>query len=215
MKKIFSGEVNSEVHSLVYDLFVHPFSPYWYLFAIFCIYLITGTFADRKACVIGEVVAVLLRVLSKAVDCRALQIVLINQIWLVLGMAVYFFDFPAITAKLKWWVWIAARVFLPFSITQWCDSAFLMGLLACGAIMVMFVQMDGKTCSLAEYMMLVFLMHTIFAAGVRTVLLKLGITAPAAHVILGIAASFCGSIVAAEVMKKAEARYFVSAWKVY
>lgn len=202
MKKIFSGEVNAEVHSLGYDLFVHPLSPYWYLFAIFFIFLITGTFADRKACAIGLVAAAILRILSKVVDCYAVQIVLDNLIWFVLGMAACVCDFPVVAAKLKWWAWIAAGVFLLLSLTQWSDISFLMGLLACGTVMVMSVRMDGKPSALAEYTMPVFLMHTIFAAGIRTVLLELGITAPAVHVILGMATSIGGPIVAAEVMKK-------------
>ena len=170
--------------------------------SISVVFLITGTFADRKACAIGLVAAAILRILSKVVDCYAVQIIIGNLIWFVLGMAACICDFPAIAAKLKWWAWIATGVFLLLSLTRWSDISFLMGMLACGTVMIMSVRMDGKPSALAEYTMPVFLMHTIFAAGIRTVLLKLGITAPAVHVILGMVASIGGPIVAAEAMKK-------------
>lgn len=48
----------------------------------------------------------------------------------------------------------------------------------------------------------IFLMHTLFAAPTRAVLLKVGVTNAAAHVVLGLGISFVGPIVAAWVMKK-------------
>ena len=202
MKKVFSGEVNSEVHSLGYDLFVHPLSPYWYLFALFFAFLITGTFVSKRACYIGLAVAALMKIIAIWVPCYAVQIVLRHQIWFVLGMAVCVFDLPAIAKKLKWWAWTAAGLFLMLSFTHWSSISFAMGLLACGAILVMFIRMDGKSSALAEYTMPIFLMHTIFAAGVRAILFKFGFITPILHVILGVSASFFGPIIAAEVMKK-------------
>ena len=50
LKNGFSGEVNTQAHGLGYDLFIHPMSPYWYLFALFFIFLITKTFSGKRAC---------------------------------------------------------------------------------------------------------------------------------------------------------------------
>lgn len=50
----------------------------------------------------------------------------------------------------------------------------------------------------------IFLMHTLFAAPLRTVLFKLGIQNAIIHVVLGIAISFIGPMVAAIIMKKAK-----------
>ena len=202
LKKIFSGEVNNVAHGLGYDLFIHPMSPYWYLFAIFFIFAITGTFTGKKHCVIGLTVAMVLKLFSNVVDCYAVQIVIGNQIWLVIGMAACVFDLPAVAENQKWWSCIAAALFLLLSITQLPVPSFLMGLLACGAIIVLFVWLGGKPNPLVEYTMPVFLMHTIFAAGIRAVLFKLGISAAAIHIVVGLVASFIGPVVAAEVMKK-------------
>ena len=55
---------------------------------------------------------------------------------------------------------------------------------------------------LAKYTMPIFLMHTLFAAPLRSVLLKLGIGSSVIHVVLGLGISFVGPIIAAWIMKK-------------
>lgn len=202
MKTIFSGDVNSEVHSLGYDLFVHPMSPYWYLFAIFFIFLITPTFTNRKTCYLTLAVAALLKLVSLVVECYALETVINNQIWFVIGMTACQFDFAEAAKNYKPWAYICAGLFLVLSVWELEYLSFVMGLLACGAVFILFASVNGRPSTLAQYTMPVFLMHTIFAAGVRAVLLKLGIENPAIHVVLGLGASFAGPIVAAEVMKK-------------
>lgn len=202
IKRLFAGDVNSEVHGLGYDLFIHPMSPYWYLFALFFIFLITGTLADEKECGLTLVAATVLKILSEAVDCYAVRIVIGNQIWFVIGMAACKFGFTEVAKKINSWVYILVGLFLILSIWELKYLSFLMGLLACTAVMVLFVSACGNPSTLAEYTMPVFLMHTIFAAGVRAVLLKMGIESVAIHTVLGLGASFVGPVAAAEAMKK-------------
>ena len=86
----------------------------------------------------------------------------------------------------------------------------LLGLLACGSIVVAMAKLyEDKNQPvlfgiLAKYTMPIFLMHTLFAAPLRTVLFKLGIQNAALHVILGIAISFIGPMIAAIIMKKSK-----------
>ena len=82
---------------------------------------------------------------------------------------------------------------------------FAMGLLACVAVILMVA--GGKRFGrgmdfLAKYTMPIFLMHTLFAAPMRSVLLKLGITNAVAHIVLGVGISFAGPIIAAWIIKK-------------
>lgn len=59
--------------------------------------------------------------------------------------------------------------------------------------------------TLAKYTMPIFLMHThCLQPPLRTVLFKLGIQNVVIHVILGIAISFIGPILAAVIMKKSK-----------
>ena len=50
----------------------------------------------------------------------------------------------------------------------------------------------------------IFLMHTLFAAPLRTLLFKFGIENAVIHVTLGIAISFAGPIIAAVIMEKSK-----------
>ena len=84
--------------------------------------------------------------------------------------------------------------------------SFAMGLLACIAIIMMAVGFEEKFGKgmdfLAKYTMPIFLMHTLFAAPMRSVLIKVGIVNTVVHVALGLGISFAGPIMAAWIMKK-------------
>ena len=84
--------------------------------------------------------------------------------------------------------------------------SFALGLMACAAIILLAVDFKEKSGRamrfLAKYTMPIFLMHTLFAAPMRSVLLKIGVTNAAVHVALGLGISFAGPIMAAWIMKK-------------
>ena len=84
--------------------------------------------------------------------------------------------------------------------------SFALGLMACVAVILLVAGLEdksGKVMSfLAKYTMPIFLMHTLFAAPLRSVLLKLGIGSSVIHVVLGLGISFIGPIIAAWIMKK-------------
>ena len=84
--------------------------------------------------------------------------------------------------------------------------SFVMGLLACVAVILMVADFEEKFGRgmdfLAKYTMPIFLMHTLFAAPMRSVLLKVGIENAVIHVVLGLGISFAGPIIAAWIMRK-------------
>lgn len=84
--------------------------------------------------------------------------------------------------------------------------SFALGLLECIAVILLVVDSEEKFGRgmdfLAKYTMPIFLMHTLFAAPTRAVLLKLGIGSSVIHVVLGLGISFAGPIMAAWIMKK-------------
>lgn len=57
LKKVFSSSVNDQIGGLGDTLFFHPTAPYWYLYALFFIFLVTPTFSSVKAVAVGLVVA--------------------------------------------------------------------------------------------------------------------------------------------------------------
>lgn len=84
--------------------------------------------------------------------------------------------------------------------------SFVMGLLACGAVIMMVASFEEKFSRgmefIAKYTMPIFLMHTLFAAPMRSILMKIGIENAVIHVVLGLGISFAGPIMAAWIMKK-------------
>ena len=63
LKKVFSSSVNDQIGGLGDTILLHPTAPYWYLYALFFIFLITPTFSSVKAAEIGLMVAVTVKLL--------------------------------------------------------------------------------------------------------------------------------------------------------
>ena len=57
LKTVFADSVNKQADGLFSTLVVNPSAPYWYLYALFFIFLVTPTFSDVKVAAIGLIVA--------------------------------------------------------------------------------------------------------------------------------------------------------------
>ena len=213
LKTVFSGSVNDQVGGLGDTLLLHPTAPYWYLYALFFIFLVTPTFSTMKTTVIGPIVAVVAKALiltGGGTGIYAISTVLANEIWFVLGMSICAFDLR-LKGKSGRGI-IIGILFLGLSVAVYMANirnsavSFALGLMACAAIILLAVDFKEKSGRamrfLAKYTMPIFLMHTLFAAPMRSVLLKIGVTNAAVHVALGLGISFAGPIMAAWIMKK-------------
>lgn len=212
LKTIFSDGVNKQADGILSTLIFNPSAPYWYLYALFFIFLVTPTFNNVKMTKVGLIVALAAKILSFAgkTDIYAVSTVLSNEIWFVLGMSICAF---AIQIKGKKLLGIACGLlFMISSVGVYVANvyapavSFALGLLACTAVILLVVCYEdklGKSMELlGKYTMPIFLMHTLFAAPLRIMLLKVGVTNAAVHVVLGLWISFAGLIVAAWIMKK-------------
>ena len=213
LKKVFSSSVNDQVGGLGDTLFLHPTAPYWYLYALFFIFLVTPTGSSVKMAAVGLIVALIARVLiltGGGYSVYAVSTVLSNEIWFVVGMSICAFNVQLKGRKVQGT--ILGLLFVILSIVVYTaeisDSviSFIMGLLACVAVILMVAGFEKKFGRgmdfLAKYTMPIFLMHTLFAAPLRSVLLKFGIENAVIHVVLGLGISFAGPIIAAWIMKK-------------
>ena len=213
LKKVFSSSVNDQIGGLGDTLFLHPTAPYWYLYALFFIFLVTPTFSSVKAAAVGLIAALAAKVLiltGGGYSVYAVSTVLSNEIWFVLGMSVCSFNVQLKGRKVQGT--IGGLLFVILSIVVYTAEisgsaiSFAMGLLACVAVILMVADCEdefGKCMDfLAKYTMPIFLMHTLFAAPMRSVLLKVGVTNAVIHVVLGLGISVAGPIIAAWIMKK-------------
>ena len=213
LKKVFSSSVNDQIGGLGDTLFFHPTAPYWYLYALFFIFLVTPTFSSVKAAAVGLIVALAAKVLiltGGGYSVYAVSTVLSNEIWFVLGMSICAFNVQLKGRKVQGM--ICGLLFMILSVVVYTAeisgsaSFFIMGLLACVAVILMvagFEEKFGRGMDfLAKYTMPIFLMHTLSAAPLRSVLMKVGIENAVVHVVLGLGISFAGPITAAWIMKK-------------
>ena len=219
LKTLFASSVNSQIGGLADTLLLHPTSPYWYLYALFFLFLITPTFQTKRMASWGLIIALAFKVFEiiGGYGVQAVSYILSNEIWFVIGMCLSIFGFRSSLNKVGLLVpTIGEVLFLVLSVVVYMVGidqgivSFLLGLLACGSIVVAIAKLyEDKNQPvlfgiLAKYTMPIFLMHTLFAAPLRTVLFKLGIQNAALHVILGIAISFIGPMIAAIIMNKSK-----------
>lgn len=220
LKTVFSSSTNDEIGGVFDTLFLHPTSPYWYLYALFFMFLITPTFRNKTMAIGGLIVALAFKVLGifwSGYGVQVISYILANEIWFVIGMCLSVLEFKKYLLKRSLITPIATGViFLLLSVWVYMIRidhgviSFLLGLLACFSVVTLMAKIyenRGKSAAfgtLAKYTMPIFLMHTLFAAPLRTVLFKLGIQNAVIHVILGIAISFIGPMIAAVIMKKSK-----------
>lgn len=212
LKTMFSDSVNKQADGLFSTLVVNPSAPYWYLYALFFIFLVTPTFSDVKVAAIGLIVALAAKtiVLTGGYSIYAVSTVLSNEIWFVLGMSICVFNIQLKGKRVQETIFGLLFVILSIAVYTAKISggviSFTMGLLACAAVILIVADFEEKLGRgmdfLAKYTMPIFLMHTLFAAPLRSVLLKVGVTNAVAHVVLGLGISFAGPIIAAWIMKK-------------
>lgn len=217
LKTIFSSATNDEIGGLSDTLFFHPTSPYWYLYALFFIFLITPTFVDRRMAGVGLTVAAVFKAASLCggIDVQAISYILSHEIWFVLGMCLSAFEWNRAMARQKAAVPVfMGIIFLGLSVLVFEADigngfvGFLLGLIACVCVVSLMAVLfaNGNQVKifgvLANYTMPIFVMHTLFAAPLRIVLLKIGVQNAAVHMVSGIAISFIGPMIAAFIMKK-------------
>lgn len=216
LKTLFSDSVNIQAEGLISTLLWHPASPFWYLYALFLLFALTPTFRNGKAALLYLLTAAGLKCFVPGTQIQAVHYILQNEIWFVIGMCLCYFGLTEPMPHGNMLGVVSGVVFLVMSVMaffrHWGSgtAAFLLGVLGCGWILLMEVNLfsNGRHFApfdfLAQYTMPIFLMHTIFAASFRAVLLKIGVDQTAVHVIGGVAVSFAGPIVAAMLMKKSK-----------
>ena len=73
LKNVFSGSVNNQIGGLGDTLLFPPASPYWYLYALFFIFLLTPTFKSVKMVVGGLIVAIAMKTIALNGGVRRLR----------------------------------------------------------------------------------------------------------------------------------------------
>lgn len=216
LKKLFEGAVNTSENSFVKSLFINPIAPYWYFYVLFFIFLITPTFISAKKMLVFFVIALGMKLLYIFVDMNdsvpyAIRGILDYEIWFAVGMLISRFR---LTSRMNMKISLLGVLFLALSVLVYAyDFSFqgmnlILSLLACASVIsAIYCRFKDNRQNklfgmLSRYTLPIFVMHTIFAAGFRGVLLKLGITSAILHISVGLTVSFLCPILAAIIMEK-------------
>lgn len=223
MKMIFQSEVNMANESgLIKTLFLEPMSPYWYLYSLFFLFLVTPTLKNKKQIIWATTIAFLIFFFQKnkaIIEIFALQGIVRWEIWFMLGILLCFYRDKIGS---KWKAGGVAVLLIPMTLWGYSREfplglsivySLLGGGLGCLAVICPAFGVQRKIPEKwiifsRKNTLPVFLMHTIFAAGVRSVLLKLGITGASVHTVFGLLASIVLPVIAAEIMRKSKWLYF-------
>lgn len=203
MKNAFSGKVNSEATPVLKTLFIKPMAPYWYLYVLFFLFLIIPCVKDSKKLYLIFALSVIIKILYVLSPFGWPYIILqiaSQSIWFTFGMVLTTIKWNSnIFEKILCIVLGIAGFFMAFVVFRNNSgtkiSRFLISILLVSFFVYLFAWIskdrEGRVSSrFRKYILPIFLMHTIFAAGVRIILTKAGINLFSVQAILGIVASF-------------------------
>lgn len=222
LKNIFSSSVNDKNEtSLIYNLFVDPISPYWFLYALIILFILSPILKSKADAFARIIIAVGLNLLIYFVSFLFLpdmlktiaKYICFYLIWFVLGMSISYFEIPKYFKNKQWciiffFVFAGAASFVYMKKINIGALTLIFSLTACLSIIFFIGSCYAKSRQtkifgfLAKYTTPVFVMHTIFAAGVRAVLLKFSVTNSFIHLIAGVIASIVFPVIAAMIMEK-------------
>lgn len=219
MKLLFNNSVNETQDGGIFRvLFTDPLSPYWYLYILFFLFVCYPTLNEKRQVVITGIIVVILFMFQRneyVLQIFPVQGILRWGIWFYAGMVIAWskrkIRFRRITFLLS--LSLVPVSFIGFgrelSVIRWILYSMVMGVLGCllvfqtGCFLTDRIS-DRLIALCGKYTMSVFLMHTICAAGFRSILLKMGIRNSVIHIAGGIVISIAGSCVIAKLLGKSK-----------
>lgn len=212
--KYFFVMGNNQIGGLFESLFLFPYPPYWYLYCLFFIFFITPTFSYKGKWCVYFVISLVLNILGSLgikTDIYFIDIVMTNEVWFLIGMYIPYVKMKKevlLPGSIIFILFLIMTGFLyGFDIT-FAGMDLILGVGLCVGVVLIFKN-TTKSIWLSQYTMSIFLMHTIFAAGIRVVLLKVGVMTPIIHIGIGIGFSILGPVLAEMLLRKIKYADFI------
>ena len=217
LKFIFNSSVNNQVSTSFWKtLLSHPINQMWYLYAIATIFLFAHHIRSSKAAYLILGIATVLKgidimSLPWIKDVLPLNYLCQNLIWFVIGQ---WFSYKQIKLNLKtslpstvlFTVLFILRTKLDLASPLLDNTLTLLGIVSSVGIIYVLTkkktEITGVWKYLSKYMLQIYLLHTMFAASIRTVLFKVGVSQLLPHLIVGTIFSFVAPIVCAIIAEK-------------
>ncbi len=214
MKVLFSGSVNyASTQSIAHDFFMEPQNQMWFLIALAIITLLIPRVKSCKAAYILGGVCLIIKIMNSYELFGSHMIVrnvCANMIWYALGIFYAYFN---VHLKNKAWVFLGIGYVALFVFERVCfKNVLTMSILTfLGILFFVYIfenyvyakfTKNNPITLIAKYMMQIYLLHTIFCAFIRIVLIKVGILNWFIHIFMGLFFSIFVSIVVAIIFEK-------------
>ena len=209
------GEANTEFAVLdILNIWKTPIAQYWFLYALFflfCIWtLFSGILKNWQITLIAVLIGYLAPLLG--ISLGSLDIVFYSALAFGIGTFVDFKKLTTLSVGGKWIVVLMHIVIgVVFILINKIEAPFVKELMILIGIYssIMFVSLL-ENCKLVvrfldfinKYSFQIYLLHTIFTAGIRIILLRINIEEWWIHVLLGTVCGLIFSVLTAEVAKK-------------
>lgn len=205
LKIVFADSVNNQATPILRTLFWEPIAPYWYLYTLFFIFCFIPRQRNKEDLrkILG--ISLIVKIVYICVPWTfqfpdMIGKVASNAVWFAFGMLLTNSDYcRSILNRYMMAICFAIGI-ITSAVFYWQTNTsgwvqFLVGANFVYAFVCLFCKVVDKhgnkiTRRLSKYFMPVYLMHTIAAAALRTLLLKVGINALLVHICVGLVASF-------------------------
>lgn len=227
VKTTVTGSVNAQAVDLLKELFVQPAAPYWYLYTLLFVFLLTPTFTKPISAfvIVGLALGAKgVSLLFGGVGIYAADTLCSYWLWFAVGMLLSYVKAPKTLRKQKGAQLVGIALLVLFFVGSFAVIArnvssgivgFIFGICGCSAVVVVAITAKFTDTSrkvvrwMSDYTMPVYLMHTIFTAGMKSVLLKFGVTNAAIYIVSGLVISFAGPILVGFILKKLKWAEFI------
>lgn len=208
--------VTPQEYSFLETLFLHPASPYWFLYTLFFIFVFIPSLYKKTISYICSLV-IILKIISILLSNKialpfCISSLMSNAVWFVLGMVVMKFN---ALSKTNCAITLISLLFIPLSILLYANNIkspwISIMLTFLGITMTCLLFYKAKQIPkylnvflnyMSKYTMQIFLLHTICAASFRALLFKFDIQSFYIHLCFGILISFFLPIALAYIAEK-------------
>lgn len=227
LKNVFSAEVNNAATPFLKTLLMEPIAPYWYLYTLFLLFcLIPPALGKRKTNTLfsmtvlaGIIKIIYIGWLAGNAIPDLIAKVMTSALWFCMGMMLT--EFPFKKSKAVSIIAAGSIIFACFfsyifyripnenRMIQFCFASVFTTAITYFFQSKEWYDSNGLVSHSVKYFMPVYVLHTIVAAGVRTTLLKIGITSGILHFIVGCGVSIFVPVV---IYTIAEKRWWMLFW---
>lgn len=219
IKYLLRDDVNTQVDSLFHELVTKPMSPYWFLPALFVMFIIVPVIKGRWTLLLVNIEAIAIYVLIDTGHNVPYAVTLLTFIiWFVIGMDVAYLNLDkgvnakedksnTLQAVISLLLLIAFFIIglIEYKINPKSEILhFIIPLLGCSGIVGLDMIISHKVnpsmlANCGTYVMPIYLMHTIFSAAARICLLHVGTTSLLLHLLAGLIIGIVGPVVTYEI----------------